>query len=58
MDQDMAEQKESSVLFSLKELMSLEEDDAASLLAKLPRSYVETVSIAIAQLDTDRKSVV
>ncbi len=33
-------------------LMSLEEDDAASLLAKLPRSYVETVSIAIAQLDT------
>ncbi len=33
-------------------LMSLEEDDAASLLAKLPRSYVETVSLAIAQLDT------
>ena len=33
-------------------LMSLEEDDAASLLAKLPRTYVETVSIAIAQLDT------
>ncbi len=33
-------------------LMSLDEDDAASLLSKLPRSYVETVSIAIAQLDT------
>ncbi|MFO1066479.1 MAG: flagellar motor switch protein FliG [Pirellulales bacterium] len=33
-------------------LMSLEEDDAASLLAKLPRTYVERVSIAIAQMDT------
>ncbi len=33
-------------------LMSLEEDDAAKLLAGLPRRYVETVSIAIAQLDT------
>ncbi len=33
-------------------LMSLDEDDAAALLAKLPRRYVETVSIAIAQLDT------
>ncbi len=33
-------------------LMSLEEDDAAALLSKLPRDYVETVSIAIAQMDT------
>ncbi len=33
-------------------LMSLEEEDAAKLLAGLPRRYVETVSIAIAQLDT------
>lgn len=33
-------------------LMSLEEDDAAKLLSGLPRRYVETVSIAIAQLDT------
>jgi flagellar motor switch protein FliG len=33
-------------------LMSLEEDDAAALLSKLPRRYVETVSLAIAQLDT------
>ncbi len=33
-------------------LMSLEEDDAAALLSKLPRRYVEQVSLAIAQLDT------
>lgn len=33
-------------------LMSMEENDAALLLAKLPRNCVETVSIAIAQLDT------
>ena len=33
-------------------LMSLEEDDAAALLSKLPRHYVEQVSVAIAQLDT------
>jgi flagellar motor switch protein FliG len=33
-------------------LMSIEEEEAATLLAKLPRSYVEKVSIAIAQLDT------
>jgi flagellar motor switch protein FliG len=33
-------------------LMSLDEDDAATLLSKLPRSYVETVSLAIAQLDS------
>ncbi|GAB5403758.1 MAG: flagellar motor switch protein FliG [Aureliella sp.] len=33
-------------------LMSLDEEDAAKLLAGLPRRYVETVSIAIAQLDT------
>lgn len=33
-------------------LMSMEEDDAAALLSKLPRRYVETVSLAIAQLDT------
>lgn len=33
-------------------LMSLEEEDAAKLLAGLPRRYVENVSIAIAQLDT------
>lgn len=33
-------------------LMSLEEPDAAKLLSGLPRRYVETVSIAIAQLDT------
>jgi len=33
-------------------LMSLDEDEAAKLLASLPRRYVETVSIAIAQLDT------
>jgi flagellar motor switch protein FliG len=33
-------------------LMSLEEDDAAQILSRLPRRYVETVSIAIAQLET------
>ena len=33
-------------------LMSLEEEDAAAILARLPRRYVETVSIAIAQMDT------
>lgn len=33
-------------------LMSLEEEDAAQVLSMLPRRYVETVSIAIAQLDT------
>lgn len=33
-------------------LMSLEEDEAAALLSKLPRRYVETVSLAIAQMDT------
>lgn len=33
-------------------LMSLEEDDAANLLAKLPPGQVEAVSLAIAQLDT------
>jgi flagellar motor switch protein FliG len=33
-------------------LMSLEEDEAAALLSKLPRHYVETVSLAIAQMDT------
>lgn len=33
-------------------LMSLEEDDAAALMARLPRDYVETVSLAIAQLDS------
>ncbi len=33
-------------------LMSLEEDDAAQILSMLPRRYVESVSIAIAQLDT------
>lgn len=33
-------------------LMSLGEDEAAQILSMLPRSYVETVSIAIAQLDT------
>ncbi len=33
-------------------LMSLDEDDAAALLVKLPRRYVEQVSLAIAQLDT------
>lgn len=33
-------------------LMSLEEEDAAAILSMLPRRYVETVSIAIAQLDT------
>jgi flagellar motor switch protein FliG len=33
-------------------LMSLDEDEAAALLSKLPRSYVETVSLAIAQMDT------
>ena len=33
-------------------LMTLEEDDAAMVLAKLPANYVEAVSIAIAQLDT------
>lgn len=32
-------------------LMSMEEDHAASILALLPRTYVEKVSIAIAQLD-------
>ncbi len=33
-------------------LMSLHEDEAAGLLAQLPRRYVETVTLAIAQLDT------
>ncbi len=33
-------------------LMSLAEDDAAQILSMLPRNYVESVSIAIAQLDT------
>lgn len=33
-------------------LMSLEEEDAAAILSMLPRRYVESVSIAIAQLDT------
>ncbi|GIW98718.1 MAG: flagellar motor switch protein FliG [Pirellulaceae bacterium] len=33
-------------------IMSLEEDDAAALLARLPRHEVERVSIAIAQMDT------
>lgn len=33
-------------------LMSLDEDDAAKILSAMPRRYVETVSIAIAQLDT------
>jgi flagellar motor switch protein FliG len=33
-------------------LMSLDEDDAAALMSKLPRPYVEQVSLAIAQLDT------
>lgn len=33
-------------------LMSLSEEDAAAILSMLPRRYVETVSIAIAQLDT------
>jgi flagellar motor switch protein FliG len=33
-------------------LMSLEEDDAAKLLAKLPNKAVEKVSIAIAQMET------
>jgi flagellar motor switch protein FliG len=32
-------------------LMSLEEDDAAQILSMLPRSYVEKVSFAIAQMD-------
>ena len=32
-------------------LMSMEEDNAAHVLSMLPRSYVEKVSIAIAQLD-------
>ncbi len=32
-------------------LMSMEEDHAAQILSMLPRSYVEKVSIAIAQLD-------
>lgn len=33
-------------------LMSLDDGDAAIVLSMLPRSYVETVSIAIAQLET------
>lgn len=33
-------------------LMSLDEGDAAAVLSMMPRRYVETVSIAIAQLDT------
>lgn len=33
-------------------LMSMSEDDAAQVLSLLPRGYVESVSIAIAQLDT------
>ncbi len=33
-------------------LMSMSEDDAAQVLSMLPRQYVESVSIAIAQLDT------
>lgn len=33
-------------------LMSLDEDEAAALLCKMPRRYVEQVSLAIAQLDT------
>lgn len=33
-------------------LMSLDEDDAAKILSLLPRRYVESVSIAIAQMDT------
>ncbi|RMF42420.1 MAG: flagellar motor switch protein FliG [Planctomycetota bacterium] len=33
-------------------VMSLDEDEAAALLARLPRHYVERVSIAIAQMDT------
>ncbi len=33
-------------------LMSLEEDDAAALMSKLPRHDVESVSLAIAQMDT------
>lgn len=32
-------------------LMTLEEDDAAKLLARLPPKYVEAVSLAIAQID-------
>ncbi len=32
--------------------MSLGEEDAAQMMSMLPRQYVETVSIAIAQLDT------
>ncbi len=33
-------------------IMSLDEDEAAVLLSRLPRHYVERVSIAIAQMDT------